>query len=110
LDSLKSRWTQKILPAVNKFQGICETNPPTSGELKDDAHMDLYYARMRDIYEERAKDNKWKEWKGPKKFDEFMMSYLWLHLEPRFASLFEEQKPSASGEAKEPTKKKETLP
>ena len=37
LDSLKSRWTQKILPAINKFQGICKTNPPTSGVLKDDA-------------------------------------------------------------------------
>ena len=72
--------------------------------------MELYYARMRDIYEERAKDNKWKEWKGPKKFDEFMLSYLWLHLEPRFASLFEEQKPSASGEEKELTKKKPVRP
>ena len=29
LDSLKSRWMQKILSAVKKFQGICETNPPT---------------------------------------------------------------------------------
>jgi hypothetical protein len=49
LDSLKSRWTQKILPAVNKFQDICETNPPTSGELEDDAIMDKYYQRMRDM-------------------------------------------------------------
>ena len=50
LDSLKSRWTQKILPAVNKFQGICETNPLTSGELKDDVTMDRYYGIMHDIY------------------------------------------------------------
>jgi hypothetical protein len=49
LDSLKIRWTQKILPAVNKFQDICETNPQTSGKLEDDAIMDKYYQRMRDM-------------------------------------------------------------
>ena len=92
LDSLKSRWTQKILPAVNKFQGICETNPPTSGELKDDAAMDKYYGRMRELYAERAKANTWKDWKGPKRFEEFMLSYLWLQDQPRFASLFEQDK------------------
>jgi hypothetical protein len=57
LDSLKSRWIQKILPAANKFQGICETNPPTSGELRDDATMDKYYGRIRESYSERAKAN-----------------------------------------------------
>jgi len=49
LDSLEIRWTQKILPAVNKFQDICETNPRTSGKLEDDAIMDKYYQRMRDM-------------------------------------------------------------
>jgi hypothetical protein len=66
LDSLKSRWMQKIVPAVNKFQGICETNPPTSGEVKDNAITDRYYWRMREMYAERAKANTWKDWKGPK--------------------------------------------
>lgn len=46
LDSLKSTWTQKILPTVNKFQGICKTHLPTSGELKDHTVMDKYYGRM----------------------------------------------------------------
>ena len=61
LDSLKSRWIQKILSAVNKFQGICETNPPTSGGLRDEASMDKYYGRMRELYSERAKANTWKD-------------------------------------------------
>ena len=43
VDSLKSLWTQKIQPVVNKFQGICKTNPSKMGELKDDANMDQYY-------------------------------------------------------------------
>jgi len=57
LDSLRSRLTQKILPAVNKFQGICEANPPTSGELNDDVGMGKYYGRMHELYAERAKAN-----------------------------------------------------
>jgi len=57
LDSLKSRWTQKILPTVNKVQGICETNPPTSGELNDDATMNKYYGGMRELYAKSAKAN-----------------------------------------------------
>jgi hypothetical protein len=61
LDSLKLRWIQKILPAVNRFQGICETNPPTSGELRDDAMMDKYYGKMRDLYSEHAKAHTWKD-------------------------------------------------
>ena len=66
LDSFKSRWTQKILPAVNKFQDICETNPPTSGELEDDTIMGKYYWRMRDMYAVQAKANTWRDWNGPK--------------------------------------------
>ena len=42
------------------------------------------------MYAERAKANTWKDWKGPKQFDEFMTSYLSLRDEPRFASIFEE--------------------
>jgi hypothetical protein len=68
LDSLKSRWIQKILSAVNKFQGICATNQPTSGELKDDAMRDKYYWRMREFYLERVKASTWKDWKGAQKF------------------------------------------
>ena len=59
-------------PCCQKFQGICETNPPTSGELKDDTMMDKYYGRMRESYAETAKVNTWKDWKGPKCFEEFI--------------------------------------
>ena len=105
MDSLKSRWTQKILPAVNKFKGICDTNPPSSGEVKDDALMDKYYERMRSMYAERASTNMWKGWKGPKRFDEFMKSYLWLIEQPRFASIFELERTTDPNESKKQKKK-----
>ena len=54
--------------------------------------MDKYYGRMHELYAERAKANTWKDWKGPTHFEELMLSYLWLQDEPRFASLFEQDK------------------
>ena len=52
--SLRTQWKRCIQPAVQKFAGICLTNPPASGVQKDDPEMDLYYKKMREIYYARS--------------------------------------------------------
>ena len=53
-ESLRNCWQHCLQPAVQKFCGILSTNPPKSGELKDDQIMDRYFSRMRQIYAEQA--------------------------------------------------------
>jgi hypothetical protein len=95
--SFKSRWTQKnptCMPEVWWY--MCNDPPPdththTYGELGDDEISDRYYERMQNIYEERARDKTWKDWKRPKKFNKFMMSYLYLCQEMiKFGPIFKE--------------------
>ena len=45
-DSIRNCWQRRIQPAVQKFTGIMHNNPPTSGEVRDYALTDLYYARI----------------------------------------------------------------
>ena len=54
VESIRNCWQRRIQPAVNKFAGIVNSNPPNSGEVKDDALMDLYYSRMREEYAARS--------------------------------------------------------
>ena len=80
LESIRSAWKRRIQPAVQKFAGIVSTNPPDSGELKDDAKMDLYYKKVREMYKNRAVN-----WKNlPKTFNALMPSYYFLRDHPKF--------------------------
>ncbi len=45
--SLKSQWYTRLQPSIQKFAGIVAKHPPTSGQVKDDTEMDLYYKSMR---------------------------------------------------------------
>lgn len=80
-ESIRNCWQRRIQPSVQKFAGIIYNNPPTSGELKDDANMDLYYQRMRAEYAARShtysKDM-------PKTFDRLMTAYHFLSQHPKF--------------------------
>ena len=79
--SLRTQWKRRIQPGVQKFAGICLTNPPASGELKDDPEMDLYYKKMREIY--NARSVKWGK-NVPKSFDLLMPAFKFLQAHPKF--------------------------
>lgn len=80
-ESIRNCWQRRIQPAVQKFAGIIYSNPPASGEVKDDALMDLYYSRMREEYASRShtyvKD-------CPKTFNKLMKVYHFLSQHPKF--------------------------
>ena len=80
-ESIPNRWQRRIQPAVQKFAGIIYTSHPTSGEVKEDALMDLYYARIREEYSACShtypKD-------CPKNFKKLMKTYLFLSQHPKF--------------------------
>lgn len=87
LTSFKNHWNSKLHPpAVNKFAGLVETNPPKSGEQKNDALMNLYYNRMALVYEERVEHLKAKI---PKQIHKFLAAYKFLRGEARFGSHFD---------------------
>jgi hypothetical protein len=93
-DSLRKAWGKRIQPAVQKFAGICCTNPPASGELENDVKQNLYFNKMCKIYKDRAL--KWPSL--PKTFDNLMTSFLFLREHPKFATHFPlngEKPPSA---------------
>ena len=82
--SLTTCWNRRLQKAVSKFAGIVTTNPPSSGEVRDDTRMDLYYTNMRQIYQERSK-----EVPGlPRKFDEMMQAYKFLKDHSKFLVCF----------------------
>ena len=66
---------------MQKFCGILATNPPQSGEVKDDQIMDRYYSRMRQIYSEQSHTFKRDV---PKDFSKCMKAYLFLSSHPKF--------------------------
>jgi hypothetical protein len=70
-----------LQPAVHKFAGITYSNPPTSGEVKDDNMMDLYYSRMQEEYalcsHTYSKDM-------PKTFCKMMKAHYFLSKHPKF--------------------------
>jgi hypothetical protein len=81
VESIRNCWQRRIQPAVNKFAEIIYSNPPNSGEVKDDAMMDLYYSRMREEYAARSHTYV----KGcPKSFDKLMQAYKFLSEHPKF--------------------------
>ena len=83
--SLQDQWSGRIQPAMNKWVGVVHSNPPKSGELKDDKLMDIYYSRMRALYEERMEGA---SGNTPKRFHDFMDVYKWIQNEPKFEAIF----------------------
>lgn len=81
--SLKSQWYTRLQPSIQKFAGIVSANPPTSGQIKDDSDMDLYWKSMRLLYSSQAKENL------PKKFEPYMKAYFFLSNHPKFGSVLE---------------------
>ena len=80
-ESIRNCWKRRIQPAVQKFAGIIYNTPPSSGEVRDDARMDLYYGRIREAYSARShtypKD-------CPKSFQKLMKTYYFLSQHPKF--------------------------
>ncbi len=76
--SPKSQWYTHLQPYIQKFAGIVAVNPPTSGQIRDDPDMDLYWKSMRLLYSNQAKDNL------PKKFQPYMKAYFFLSNHPKF--------------------------
>ena len=74
-----------IEPALHKVPGIIYNNSPTSGEVKDDELMDLYYSRMQEEYALRShihsKDM-------PKTFCKTMKAYCFLSRHSKFKIKF----------------------
>ena len=81
--SLKSQWYTCLHPSIQKFAGIVAANPPTSGQIRDDQDMDLYWKSMRLLYSNQAKDNL------PKKFQPYMKAYFFLSNHPKFGSVLQ---------------------
>jgi len=81
VESIRNCWQRKLQPAVQKFAGIIQSSPPTSGEVHDDALMDLYYSRIRHEYQARSKSYA-KDM--PKTFDKLMKSFHFLSKHPKF--------------------------
>ena len=79
--SLKSQWYTRLQPAIQKFAGIVEKNPPASGHLQNDKDIYLYWKNMRVLYSEQAKDGL------PKKIAHYMPEFFFLQVHPKFASV-----------------------
>jgi hypothetical protein len=80
-ESIRNCWQRRIQPTVQKFAGIIYTNPLTSGEVKQDALMDLYYAR---IHEEYSACSHSYPKDCPKNFQKLMKTYNFLSQHPKF--------------------------
>ena len=80
-ESLRNCWQRRLQPSVQKFCGILSTNPPMSGEVKDDQIMDRYYSRMRQLYADQSHTFKRDV---PKDFSKCMKAYLFLSNHPKF--------------------------
>jgi hypothetical protein len=91
VDSLKNQWYQKLQPTMQKLDAICNSNPPASGELVDDATMNMYYQPMFKIWKAQLahlnKDRKRSQL--PKKFEPYLRIYLYLKKHPKFAMVLE---------------------
>jgi hypothetical protein len=87
LESVKSQWYKRILPATQKFQAIYERNPPPSGYLEDDVKMDLYYKELKQKY--KASPDVIKSKSLPKSFDHFMLAYKYLKQHPKFGRVID---------------------
>ena len=70
--SLKSQWYTHLQPSIQKFAGIVAKHPPTLGQVKDDAEMDLYWKSMRLLYTNQASEGL------PKKFSPYMHAYFFI--------------------------------
>ena len=84
-ESIRKSWRTKLAPAVQKFAGICDTNEPKSGELKDDKLMNMYYVRMMEIYYDRSATY---SSAIPRHFNKLMEAYKYLREHAKFAQLF----------------------
>jgi hypothetical protein len=78
--SLKSQWSGRFQPAVQKFHGICKTIKRTSGETKDET----YYQNRVEIYEQRVAAMGSKT-KLPRRFDKLLPMYEFLLGQPKFS-------------------------
>ena len=80
--SLRSQWSKSIQPAVNKFVGIHHRYNIKSGETEE-AHFD----RLFELYEREVSERKLTL---PPKFHKYYQAYLWLRIQPKFGSHFED--------------------
>jgi hypothetical protein len=79
-ESLQNCWQRRLQPAIQEFVGIMSTNPPKSGEVKDDLLQDRYYSRMRQIYADQSHTFKRDV---PRDFSKCMKGYLFLRTHPK---------------------------
>ena len=70
--SLKSQWYTRLQPAIQKFAGIVDKQPPASGHIQDDPKMDLYWKSIRLFYSEQATEGL------PTKFILYMQAYFFI--------------------------------
>ena len=80
--SLKSQWTKSIQPAVNKFAGIHHRYHIKSGE-----NDEKYFHRLFALYEREVTT---KKLTLPVKFIKYHQAYLWLRMQPKFGSHFDD--------------------
>jgi hypothetical protein len=80
--SLKSQWYTPLQPSIQKFAGIVAKNPPTSGQIRDDPDMDLYWKSMHLLYTNQAKNNL------PKN-QPYTKAYFFLSNHPKLGSVLE---------------------
>ena len=85
VESIRNCWQRRIQPAIQKFAGVIYDNPPTSGEVKDDALMDLYYSRIHETYSSCSHTYP----NGcPKTFHKLMKAYHILSEHPKYEVKF----------------------
>ena len=105
MSSIRSAWYNRIQPIVNKFCAICERTPPSSGQLKVDQEMDLYYAQRRKEYCDSARGGL------PKNINLYMLAYKFLSNHPKYASVLVSETDiigrtkKGSGSGKKPARK-----
>ena len=70
--SLKNQWYTRLQLSIQKFTAIVKKTPPSSGQVKNNAEMDLYWKSIRLLYSQQASEGL------PKKFYPYMQEYFFL--------------------------------
>ena len=98
--ALRSQWTKSIQPAVNKFAGIHHRYPIKSGET-DETHFNRLFV----LYEREVSERKLTL---PPKFPKYYQAYLWLRIQPKFGSHFEDPEITAASDSNNSDNENET--
>ncbi|KAL3793210.1 hypothetical protein HJC23_000752 [Cyclotella cryptica] len=80
-ESLRSCWSRRLQPAVQKFVQLVNVNPPSAEQLRNKEKRDLYYANIRKQYSEGSSSF---ARNFPKNFSRYMKSYHYLSKHPMF--------------------------